>query len=135
MKKSRVLVLFLFIMLGVSFAKAKINEQVKSMVQQCAKLSQPLLPSQVDELTILWGINGEDDKIVYYYALKYTSKDLDIDSFEKLLKPTLVATIKDSQDITINKLKENKVSFEHRYFGCDGQLISSLIVTPADYEN
>lgn len=114
-------------------AAPKVSATTKATINQCARLTQPLLPMEVDEVTILWGINGEEDSLIYYYAIQYNSNDLDGETITSALKPTLVSTIKTSTDETIMTLRKLKITFEHRYYGNDGQLLCSIKVTPEDY--
>lgn len=115
------------------FAKPKVSESTKATLQQCAKATQTMLPLTVDEATIFWGITSEDDTLIYYYAVKYTADNFEDGVFESLLKQTLINNIKNVNDATIIALKQLNTTFEHRYYGIDGQLISAIRITPKDY--
>lgn len=133
MKKCFLILAALFCFCMTLTAKPKVSESTKATLQQCAKLTQAMVPMNVDEVTIFWGINSEEDTLIYYYAIKYNSSDFEDGVLAAALKPTLVETVKKSTDQTILTLKKLNTTFEHRYYGNDGQLICAIKVTPEDY--
>lgn len=128
------LILAILLLSGLSLsAKPKENPLKTETLQQCATLTRAMLPMNVDEVTILWGIGSESDSLVYYYAIKYASTDLDGTALANALKPTLIAVVKESTDETIKTLKSIFVTFEHKYYGNDGNLICDIKITPEEY--
>ncbi len=135
MKKLVLIIAAVFFCCTTISAKPKAYSEAEAPIRQAAKLTQPLLPMEVDEVTFLWGINNTEDSLIYYYAIKYNSDSIDVEAFAAALKPILVNLVKTSEDLTIKNLKNLNIIFEHRYYGNDGQLIYSIKIKPEDYSD
>lgn len=133
MKKLILVLAAVFFCCATISAKPKVDSAAEATIRQCAKLTQPLLPMEVDKVTFLWGISNTEDSLIYYYAIKYNSDDIDVEAFAAAIEPILATSVRTSEDETIKNLKNLKTTFEHRYYGNDGQLICDVKITPEDY--
>lgn len=130
--KKVLLALFVLLTLSTSvFAKGK---PVEKIVNDLVSQTQPALPIQVDEATYLWGFDGDETSISYFYMLKVPSTQLDIDFFTTEMEKIVLDTVVNTTDPTIKKFKKAGLSFNHIYYGVDGVLVSNITITPEDYQ-
>lgn len=129
MKKIVILLTCFFALASTVFADSSVSDYV----ERCAKLSRPMLPSQVDEVTILWGVGSKGTTLIYSYTIDYIASDFEEGYFADAMKKVLVNNITGTDDETILNMRKLGVIFKHRYYGNDGEIIAEIDITQADY--
>jgi hypothetical protein len=91
-------------------------------------------PMQIDEYTRLDSVSaiGKTNFIYYYSLIGVDKTEVNLDTLNKYLKPSLIENIKNSPDLKV--YRDNKISLDYHYYDKNGEFMSKILVTPELYE-
>ncbi|WP_051286429.1 hypothetical protein [Salinimicrobium terrae] len=113
------------------FFKPDLESELREVALELNKQT----PMQIDPYMRLDSASSKGKtNFIYYYTLFDTEKsEVNLDTVNKYLRPTLIENIKNNPDLKV--YRDNNISMDYKYYDKHGVFVTEISVTPDLYKN
>lgn len=112
-----------------------LKTDLESELKKTASEFNKQMPMAIDDFTRLDSVSTKGKtNFIYHYTLLDTEKsEVNLDTVNKYLRPSIIQNVKESPDLKI--YRDNNITMDYKYYDENGDFTMEIAVTPELYKS